>query len=205
VPAILDQIIPQPAYQLVAHDDYVAEIQTILQSSNPYDSGYFFPPGKKIHRWQLQSGISRDFSTYFNELKGSYIEHLTIKDPYCGAGDRQINSLQRFVRFLFQQAGSINEVSVQCKEQNNNDINYKTPDKVRTYIKNALDEHGEMKLDVKVVRFSYGRNFHDRSVIASTVTDEGETIKHIYDLTGGIDFMMDESRNSLIFYSQERD
>lgn len=203
LPAILDQILPQPAYRLTARGDVVADVINLLGKSVAYGIEYFFPRDKEMQRWQLYSGGPRDFSTYFAELKDAYIEEIVIKDPWCGAGFRQIEALKQFVKIVNSQSKELKKISVQCKEQNFRDQNYISPDAIRTKMKTAIKEVVAIEPKINVIPFSYGKNFHDRSVVASTIKEDGVEIKHLYDLTGGIDYLMDSNRSTTIFYSQE--
>lgn len=203
LPALLDHILPQPIYKLVVKEQVANEIKFILKYAEPYRIEDLFPPNKKIQRWELRSGVPRDLGSYFEALKGAFVKELVIKDPYCGSGDRQLVALQQLIKFVYGQIKQLEKISIHCKEPNFRDKNYRSPDAVRGEIKSIITKVIDIEPTVNVVRFSYGRNFHDRSIIALAINEDGETIKHIYDISGGIDFMMDESRNSLIFYTQE--
>ncbi|MDM8544309.1 helicase-related protein [Desulfococcaceae bacterium HSG9] len=205
LPAILDQIIPQPVYQLVAHDRLVTDIKDLLHASMPYKTEYFFPPSKKMQRWQLVSGVPRALTTYFDELKNAYVDNIVIKDPYCCAGESQVKSLHQFIKFLNGQVKKLKKITIQCKEHAYNNRNYQRPEEVQTKLKNALNDVLDISPTIKVIPFRYGNKFHDRIIKAVTIDNEGVETKHLYDLTGGVDFLMDNNRSTVVFYSQESD
>ena len=201
LPSVLDEIISHPAYELVTDEDRATKIKRILEAGESYDSSRLFPPDQKFKRWELISGKKRDLKVYFSQMENVYIDSLEIKDPYCGADDRQIGFLKIFLIFLKEYADTINKVHIKCKEQNFRAHNYKAPGLIRNALIEKIFQAIEIKPIVQVVPFSQGRAFHDRSVIITTIDEQGESAKHIYDLSGGIDWLMDEQKNTLIFYT----
>lgn len=61
------------------------------------------------------------------------------------------------------------------------------------------NEHeGAGKLFIKRSKF-----FHDRSIIVSLITPSGEELKHRFDLSGGIDYILDSAKENKIYHYLE--
>jgi len=113
--------------------------------------------------------------------------------------DSQIGFLKIFLKFLKQHAHTISKIHIKCKEQNFRAHNYKAPGLLKNTLIDEISQAIEIKPIVQVVPFFQGKVFHDRSVIITAIDEQGESAKHIYDLSGGIDMLMDEQKNTLIF------
>jgi hypothetical protein len=202
-PAIMDQILPQPVYELIANKEKTLEIQKILDACKPYEYTFLFPPEQDFQRWKLVAGQPRNLSIYFKSLKNSHIIQLVIKDPYCGAGNRQVTALVDFLKFLITFTSEIKTVKIKCKEQNYQNNNYKSPGVIKSDIIKMIKNNLNINPVVNIIPFFQGKTFHDRSIVATTIDNQtGESIDHLFDLSGGIDFMIEKNRNCLIFYSK---
>jgi superfamily II DNA or RNA helicase len=201
IPAILEEVIPSPLYQLNLKKEYINLINKIIESATPYPRN-IFNSLPILQRWEIKSGNPRNFSEYFIAIKDAYLEEMIIKDPYCGAGERQIESLTKFIFEVNKLTKTIKQIRIYCREQSYKNPYYEYPSKVRDNIYKAL-ENIDSEKDVKVLNYSASRDFHDRSVYIRVINDAGEASEHIYDLTGGIDFLIDQSRETKIFYFKE--
>ncbi|ACN14574.1 Dbp [Desulforapulum autotrophicum HRM2] len=204
LPSVMDEIVPHPAYELTINEERAAKLQETLEAGQHYSANKLFPPQRKFERWELASGQKRNLNKYFNHVHDAYVETIEIKDPYCGADNRQINLLTTFLQFLNKYTNSIKKVHIKCKEQSFKAYNYKAPNLMRNAVIEKISQAIEMKPIVQVIPFPQGKAFHDRSVIITTIDEQGESAKHIYDLSGGIDWLMDDQKNTLLFYSTEK-
>ncbi len=200
LPGVFDSILPEPVYELSGTADGQPGMSAVVAAANSYSVKKLYPEKQRMKRWELRTGIRRNHQEYFANIKDSHISELVIKDPYCGAGERQIDCLGTFVAEISSLANTIERIRIQCKELNFRDKTYLPPAEIRRKIQGKIEDRlgtpPEIKVDI--VSFKYGRNFHDRSVIFSCVDEEGIEIKYIYDLSGGIDYLMDESKNSVL-------
>jgi hypothetical protein len=201
--SILDEIIPHPAYELSMDNERSTKIKKVLDSATNYESGDLFPSEQVFERIEIAAGETRDLKRYFSHVQNGYVEKLEIKDPYCGADDRQISYLTDFLSFFKTHVNTIQTIFIKCKEQNFRAHNYKAPNLMRNALLSRISSAIEMNPTVQVIPFTQGRAFHDRSVIITMVDEQGVSAKHIFDLSGGIDWLMDEQKNTLLFYSKE--
>jgi len=202
---LMEQILPQPVYELITTKEKILEIQKALDTAKPYELSSLFPPDQNFQRWQLAAGQPRDLNRYFKPLENLYIDKLVIKDPYCGADNRQRIALFNFLQFLINYVTEIKQVIIKCKEQNLHSNNYISPGIMKSEILKKIERLFKTNPIVQVVPFLQGRNFHDRSMVFTTINPQGESVKQIYDITGGIDLMMDEQKECLIFYTKKSD
>jgi hypothetical protein len=202
LPSVMDEILPHPAYELIIDQERATELQTILEAGRLFSPIELFPPEQKFERTELVSGQKRDLKKYFSQVQDAYIEKIEIKDPYCGASNRQIELLATFLKFFKIFSGTLKAVHIKCKEQNFKNYNYKAPNLIKNALIERIFQEINSKPVIQVVPFSQGKTFHDRSVIITTIDEQGESAKHIYDLSGGIDLLMDDQKNTLLFYSK---
>ncbi len=201
-PAIMDQILPQPIYELITKKAEYIKIQKALDTCKPYEYTFLFPPEQDFQRWKLIAGQPRNLKIYFKSLKNLYIDKLKIKDPYCGAGNRQITSLVNFLQFLIKFTAKINTVTIKCKEQNYHNNNYKSPGLMKSDLIKQIKNNLNINPIINIMPFFQGKTFHDRSIEATAIDNQGESVKHLFDLSGGIDFMIEKDKNCIIFYSK---
>lgn len=200
-PAILEEILPSPIYQLNFKKDYLNCIKKMIQHAKPYprDSFRGLPV---LQRWELKAGNPRKIAEYFYALKDAYIDELLIKDPYCGAGKRQIEYLTKFITEIDHVTSKIKNIRIYCREQNYKNPHYEYPSKVCDNILKALGNVDSEK-EVRVLDYAASRDFHDRMIQVQVVNDDGETSQHIYDLSGGIDFLIDQNCETKICYFKD--
>lgn len=201
--SILDEIIPHPAYELSMDNERSTKIKKVLDTATTYEPEDLFPPEQVFERIEIAAGETRNLKRYFSHVQNGYVEKLEIKDPYCGADERQISYLTDFLSFLKTHVNTIKSIFIKCKEQNFRTNNYKAPNLIRQALLSRISSAIEMNPTVQVIPFAQGRAFHDRSVIITMIDEQGVLAKHIFDLSGGIDWLMDKQKNTLLFYSKE--
>ncbi|MDP3097860.1 MAG: hypothetical protein Q8M86_07940, partial [Syntrophales bacterium] len=145
----------------------------------------------------------RNFKEYFAVLDGVHIEQAIIKDPYCGAGEQQRSYLIDFLKILNDIAKNIKHVTIHCREQNFKDPRYLAPYKVQDLINSSIvSVLPHLKPTIHVHNFRTGRVFHDRTIDFQVIDNEGCSVTHRYDLSGGIDFLMDKKAVNKIYRYQ---
>ncbi|WP_300156441.1 DEAD/DEAH box helicase [Solidesulfovibrio sp.] len=198
VPSILERLLPEPAYQLVLDKVRGDMLAKLISQAKPYPSN-FLGEGGGLGRWELRPGEPRNLASYFKAIDGAYISEMVIKDPYCGAGQYNRRTLADFISFVTGKAASVKKVKINCRETDMHARSYEIPSKVNTELKRVL---GSLCSDlaIRVIPFLEARNFHDRSVIFTVIGADGMSTRHIYDLTGGIDNLMDQGKETKIFH-----
>lgn len=195
---MLGNILPRPVYEFSSNKNIHGYIMQVVERSEPFASG-ILRDGAAVNRWELNIGKPRIFREYFGALENAYVDELIIKDPYCAAGVRQVEQLGKFVKIIEAMSDSIRKIRVDCKEQSYQNHNYDYPAKIKENVSKALG-FADAQVTTNVKDFKYSKGFHDRSVIAKVIGADGEAVDHIYDLTGGIDYLMDQRKETKVFY-----
>lgn len=200
VPSLLDQLLPEPVYKLVGSYDGNDNYQKLLQESQPLKVEQVFPPETKIQRVAFAAGQIRNFTEIFVPIRNAYVEKLIIKDPYCGVASN-IQSLCDFIEEIRKQVSSITQVQIQFQELHYKDHNYQSADLARKGAQLVLKSRLDLNPSVVVTPFVNAKNFHDRVVCLDCIDEDGLEVRHIFDLSGGVDKLMDSSVSTLVFYS----
>ena len=94
-----------------------------MDISKPYPRD-ILKDGYEIERWELKPKEPIKIQNYFSPIAGAYVEEITIKDPYCGSGDKQIEALKKFTNIINRLAAEIKQVRIYSREQNIKNYNY---------------------------------------------------------------------------------
>ncbi len=155
-----------------------------------------------MKRWSFKEGQARQINEIFDEVQGKHISNLIIRDPYCGVAGRQRQVLSDFIKKLKDLAAEIGKVTISCKEQNKRDDRYQPFFEVRNelmaHLTNGFPDID--KIIVNVHPLSHARGFHDRSIQVDVVDDAGCSETHYYDLTGGLDYLLDSRGGTTVYY-----
>lgn len=162
----------------------------------PADS---FRPALPMECWELMEGAPRKLHDYFAAVTGREVETITIKDPYCGAGPDQITALAELIRFFVSESGKIGRLVVHCRELSWRDKKYQSRQTVQSNLEKELKPVYGGKLEILVREFRKSRGFHDRTISITLVNVDGCTVEYRYDLTGGIDFLLDTAKATKVF------
>jgi len=119
-------------------------------------------------------------------------------------GPKLTLSLLALLRFFKKFTAAIDQLKVHCREQNRNDKRYRRPEKVQNDLAQALQAVHENPT-VRVLKYDLNRGFHDRTLVFTVVDASGCTVKRHYDLTGGIDYLMDQTQETKLFRYQVTD
>lgn len=201
-PPLLQELLPEPFYQHQIDENSATKLSELV-AGTVYYSADKIQGGVPIQRWELTEGEVRNFKEYFAALEGAHIEQAVIKDPYCGTGDIQRSYLLGLLKIISELAGNLKNVTIHCREQNFKDQRYLAPYKVKELLNGVLIEaFPAMKPVVHVHNFKTNRVFHDRTLDFHVIDAEGCAVTHRYDLSGGIDFLMDKQAATKIYRYQ---
>jgi hypothetical protein len=201
-PALLQELLPEPVYQHLTDESGAAKLSEMI-SSTVYYSAEKLQGGVPIQRWEIREGEERNFKEYFELLVGAHIEQVIIKDPYCGIGNVQCGYLIKLLKTISGLAGNIKTATIHCREQNFKDPRYMAPYKIKELLNEALvKEFPALKAVIYVHNFKTSRVFHDRSLDFHVIESDGCSVTHRYDLSGGIDYLMDKQAATKLFRYQ---
>jgi hypothetical protein len=202
VPSLLDQLLPEPVYKLMGNYDGCGTFQEALHGAQLQTVEVIFPPENKMQRMEFASGQTRNFSEIFAPIQNAYVERLIIKDPYCAVASN-IQSLCDCIEQIQKQVKSIAQVQVQFQELHYKDHNYQSVDLARKGAQMVIQSRLDLTPKIVVTPFANAKNFHDRIVYLDCIDEDGLEVRHIFDLSGGVDKLMDSSVATLVFYSQQ--
>ena len=188
-PAILESLLVTPIYQQPINEVMQEALHQFIAVSEVYPDSQF-QEGQPIDLWQLSARETRDFNTIFVALKDAYIEEVIIKDPFCGSPDWQRSHLIEFVGILMRLAKQVDKIVIHCRELHYKDANYESSYLIHDGVEAALKPLIE-DISIEIHSFKDRKEFHDRSVDIKMLAADGSSVLHKYDLSGGIDKLMD--------------
>ena len=198
-PALLQELLPEPVYQHQTDENSAAKLSEMI-SNTVYYSSDKLQGGVPVQRWEIKEGEDRNFKEYFEVLEGVHVDQIVIKDPYCATGDLQRGYLLNFLRTISELVGEMKTAIIHCREQNFKDPRYMAPYKVKELLNETIvREFPSLKSVIHVKNFKTSRVFHDRSLDFHVIESDGCSVTHRYDLSGGIDFLMDKKTATKIF------
>jgi hypothetical protein len=202
--ALLQDVLPHPVFRGKLSDATNDKLRALLDRAERLPSESFRPP-PSMKRWVLMEGEPRELRNYFAVVIGKEIETITIKDPYCGAGPDQIKALIELIHFLISESERIDRLVVHCRELSWRDKKYQLRQTVKSNLEKELKQVYTGKLEILVQEFQKSRGFHDRTISITLVDTDGCEVEYRYDLTGGIDFLLDTAKATKVFcYRVER-
>ncbi len=196
---LLEQILPNPVYGMIADKQWAGVLSRLVASSNEC-STEVFKESAEIKRWELKSGEKRDLKKYFEPVAGAHVEELLIRDPYCAAGEENRVQLFKFLKSILQLVDMVKITRIICKELHFKDYKYESMADVKKKLNEGAKGVNLGKFDPIVYPFKTLKKMHDRYVNLKIVDSEGRSSRHIFDLTGGIDLLMDEKAETRIYY-----
>lgn len=197
---LLQKILPEPIYRGDLPESVGQVLREFISNAKSIPKNAF-RPALPLQRWELNVGDPRDLESWFQPVIGQEINKITIKDPYCG----QSEALIELVRWLVTSAKKIDELAVHAKELHKRDPGYRARHLVINSLRNSLKEIFSGNLQVLVHEFVKSSSFHDRTIDITLVDVNGIKNEYRYDLSGGIDYLLDQDKSTKIFcYSVER-
>lgn len=196
---LLQEILPQPVYRGNIGEAVSHSLREILGSAQLL-SPEAFAPSLPIQRWELKIGDQREPAEWFSAIAGQSVSSITIKDPYCVASPDQAEALVNLVAFFVNTAADIGRLVVHGRELRRKDLNYRSPHDAARQMTTALKKvYPGNNLLVLVREFQKSRSFHDRTIDIALIDQDGCEIEYRYDLTGGIDFLLDSAKETKLF------
>ena len=196
VPPILNNLLQQPIYEKVLDKEKCEYLNKALKVAVPYPQD-LFTSSFQIVKYDLVSGAVRNLPKYFEVLKDAHVETFTIKDPYCG---QHTDPLKQFISQIKELPKEFKKIRVITCEQNPRANNHQNNNSLKDRIKKLESSMGDTVLDAVVQRFNGSVAFHDRSLNIQIINTQGSSEEHIYDLTAGIDYLMDRKKGLKIFH-----
>jgi len=196
---LLQQILPPPVYRGALGEELSQQLREHLASAQALAPDAF-TPSLPIQRWELKAGDPRSPAEWFSTVAGQHVSQITIKDPYCAAGADQMAALVDLVGFFIDTAACVERLVVHGRELRTKDPNYRPRHQAARELTDALRRiYSGRNLLVHVQEFQKSRHFHDRTIDVALVDPDGCEIAYRYDLTGGIDFLLNPNRETKLF------
>ena len=153
-------------------------------------------------RFDYRGGQARDLNEIFAPLRNVETASVAIRDPYLLSREHNLESAADLLAFLNSLCGGILRASLIWKWDPSLRSGLSSSDAVRQF-KTRLTIRN---LDPDRIRYvpkrkGEGGHFHDRRVIAY-VTRSGERKQFRWDLTSGVDNLMDPSKEASVFLSE---
>ena len=192
--------LPCPAYRGPITQEILPVIAELEEAQEV--SGDTFRASLPIERWELKPKQRDRITTVFRDLTDAYVEKLTIRDPYVAASERNIASLKILLEELLVLAECIIHVDITAKEVHpHKDDRYVPFYRVKELLDNMLSgiESDIQKSHTTIIEHKKGFHFHDRTVEAEVVLHDGSTTILRYDLTGGVDHLVDANRSTKVY------
>lgn len=201
--SMMRNIIPRPLYQGELMEGSRAGLSA-LKNARPIDASDFSVAMPMVVH-NVRSGHRNRIAPVFRSLQGMYVEKLDIWDPYLGAGDRNRQATCRFVQALIGLAESVKKINLVGKELDPRDDRFEPARQTRSALEHSVREiDSDVSVTILEHRDPNARKFHDRVIDATVIDAEGASHVIRFDLTGGIDHLLDERRDTKVFEYVER-
>lgn len=161
---------------------------------------------RDTRRFEYRPGKERRLSEPFAPLQGADEAEIVVRDPYLLAAPHNRESAAAFVKFLSSLCGGIKRVTLVWRTEGPTHRpggGGRRSDDAIPEFKSSMRRHG---LNTDLIRFAQqrrgeGGHFHDRQVTAF-VRRHGAEERYRWDLTSGVDNLMDETKEATVFMSQ---
>lgn len=195
---ILDDPLPHPAAIEIMTQKNVDEISNVLQALAPWPSSICDVMKPEI--FSFKAGESRDLKAIFASIEGQFISNLQIEDPYCGTS-YAMEKLENLLSYLSTIMHTCEKNHIICKELHYSNPSYRSTQEIYKSLNKLVQNHfPSSEIKITILDFVKGRSFHDRSIIMSVISSSGEEFKHRYDLSGGIDYLLDPKKETKIYH-----
>lgn len=158
---------------------------------------------RDTRRFDYLAGSGRNLSEPFAPLIGADNAKIEIYDPYLLSQPHSRESAAAFVKILNSLCDRITKVTLVWRPDDRayggGNVGHHTSDSISEFRSNLRGS----EIDPNVVRYNprrrgEGGHFHDRRIIAS-VYRNGSEEHYRWDLTSGVDNLMDETREATVF------
>lgn len=191
---LLRSLLPRPAYTGLNQAQTSLRIRELSERTTWY-SASDFKSKLPIERYAFKVGAPRDLNAVFASIDGRHIEKVVIIDPFCAV---QSPALCDLVKFINSKAKCLSRLEVHCRELHSQDRRYESVSQISARMAEMLKGFAP-KVDIYVTSFHRHRQFHDRSIEFKVIADDGTSSSQHYDLSGGLDYLMDTTAPTTIY------
>ena len=191
---LLQSLLPKPAFTGVNDGDASFRIQELIDRTAWYSLSDL-KANLPIERYTLKPGIPRDLNSVFGPIQGVYVDKMIVMDPFCAV---QSASLCELLEFVKHKVNTLNRLEVHCRELHAQDKKYESVTQLYARMMEVLKGFAS-KVDVCVASFYKHRQFHDRSIEFKIIAKDGTSSRQHYDLSGGIDYLMDTKATTTVY------
>ena len=158
----------------------------------------FAPVLATLRTWRFEAGQRRDVSALFSILQGRHVS-VKVEDPYCGARESGRIALGEFLQAIQHQDIVISRLWIALRTSNDNaDPRVEQLNGLRRVFRDSrVTVPGEFE-----ERNRRRVHFHDRVVTLKT-TDRRGGVRVRYDITSGIDCLMNRNKECKVFMELE--
>ena len=189
---LLSSLLPEPMYR--CQEKFDNRAGAMLAATRWYSVDEL-KPRLPLERFAFVQGERRDLAKIFNVLTGVSVERLIVNDPFCGVHLDALRALMEFVRATVTE---LNTLEVRCRELHFQDKNYQSPMVLKMQLEKLVDGFASKTVAV-VAPFHQRRQTHDRWLEFKIIARSGTSCTHCFDLSGGIDFLMDCNAATTIY------
>jgi hypothetical protein len=191
---LFESLIPKPVFRATNQAAALEMIQQLVSRTQWY-SVADLKPTLPIERFAFQPGAKRNLGVIFAVLTKGHLEKMVVHDPFCAVNHSPLRSLLEFVKGT---VSTFECVEVHCRELHSQDKNYEAMPELQVRMENLLQGFAA-KLYVSVASFRQRRQFHDRWIEFKLIAKDGTSSVQHFDLSGGIDYLMDPTAATTIY------
>lgn len=197
LPVLLEGLLITPLYQQPLNNETLIALKACIKKAKCYQDS-LFQELQPIELWSISVGEERDFDVIFAAVKEGYIEEIVIKDSFCASPEGQRERLIRFVSVLVEMTAEVEKLFIQCRELHFQEASYESSYLIKESLEAELKPliSGE---SIQVHLFKDKKAFHESSVEIKMLDSDGASVSHKYDLSGGVDELMDESSATKVY------
>jgi len=214
---LAERILPGEVYELRLGDEVLTgALSAYIASWQPADTR-LFDTFANASRWDVRAGQRREFATWFAPIADAHLAAVTIRDPYVLGNDTSRQCLVDLLSELKARSRSLQAVKVvyraEAGERSGGSHGFGAPHRES----NEFAQHDlRIRLqraglaDIKLFPLPWrrtvaDRDFHDRSIEIQADHADGATMRHRFDLSGGVDRLMQNRYESLIVHSWQEE
>jgi hypothetical protein len=165
----------------------VAWLKSLKKCSDIYDVD-FFNSRSPVNIFRYKLGEQRNHSAIFAQFKDAYVDKLVIRDPYAGK-EQSVNAIQKFLDFASIDAQNLESIEVKCKVISSHSEKRAYERDLKKVLEPVCDNY-----EINIASRQSNVDFHDRRIEASIIDETGSTYTCVYELSGGLDRLLDWKR-----------
>ena len=160
----------------------------------------FAPALGTLRTWRFEAGETRDVAELFSILRGRHVS-VEVEDPWCGARATGRISFGRFLQAIHRQDIVISRLRIALRTSSDNaDTRVEQLNGLRRVIHDSRVT-GPVEFEERNQRHAH---FHDR-VVTLITSDRQARVYVRYDITSGIDCLMNRNKECKVFMELEED